>query len=49
MLSGSKCNPNNLLEFLFISVFLVDSLMCLNASLIALKISTSSLSGTNPN
>ena len=47
-------NPNNLVEILFIRVFLVDCfirvflvdcLTCLNISLIALKISKSSLSG----
>ena len=37
---------NNLIEILFIKVFLVDSLICLNISLIALKISKSSLSGS---
>ena len=39
-------NPNNLAEFLFIRVFLVDYLMCLSISLTVLKISKSSLSGS---
>ena len=46
MLSDVNYNPNNLVEVLFIRVFLVDCLMCLNISLIALKISKSSLSGS---
>ena len=46
MLSGLNFNPNNLIEILLLSAFIVDCLMCLNISLIALKISTSSLSGS---
>ena len=38
-------NPSNLVENLFIRVFLVDCIMCLNISLTVLKISNSSLSG----
>ena len=45
ILSDLNSNPNNLVEMLFIRVFLVDCLMCLN-SLIALKISKSSLPGS---
>ena len=39
-------NPNNFLEVLLIGVFFVDCLMCLNISLISLKISKYSLSGS---
>ena len=46
ILSDLNSNPNNFVETLIISVFLVDCLMFLNISLIVLKISTSSLSGT---
>ena len=45
ILSDLNSNPNNLVEMLLASVLLVDCLMCLNISLIALKISMSSLSG----
>ena len=38
-------NPNNLVEVLFISVFLVNCLMSINISLIVPKILKSSLSG----
>ena len=44
ILSGLNSNPNNLLEILFIRVFVVNCLMCLNISFIALKLSKSSLS-----
>ena len=43
MLSDLESNPNNLVEVLFIRVFLVDCLMCQNISLIALIISKCSL------
>ena len=39
-------NPNNLTKILFIRAFLIDCLMCLNISMIVLKISKSSLSGS---
>ena len=42
MLSDLNSNPNNLVEILLITVFLVDCLMCLNISLIVLKIPKSS-------
>ena len=49
VLSDLSSNPNNIIEILFISVFLANwldyCLMYLNFSLIALKISKSSLSG----
>ena len=45
MLSNLKSNPN-LVKILLISVFFVDCLICLNISLIALKILKSSLSGS---
>ena len=45
-LSDLNSNPNNLVEILIIRVFLVDCSICLNISLIALKISNSSLSGS---
>ena len=38
ILSDLNCNRNNLVEVLFIKVFLVVCLICLNISLIALKI-----------
>ena len=44
VLSDLNSNPNNLIEILFIIDFLVDCLMCLNISLVALQISKSSLS-----
>ena len=43
-LSDLHSNLNNLIEILFIRVFIVDRLVCLNISLIALKTSKSSLS-----
>ena len=46
ILSYLNSNPNHLVEICFIRVFIVDSLMCLNISLIALKISKSSSSGS---
>ena len=39
-------NPNDLVEIVLISVFIVDCLMCLNISMIALKISKCSSSGS---
>ena len=36
-LSDLNVNPTDLIEILFIRVFLADYLMCLNISLIALK------------
>ena len=44
MLCDTSCNPNNLIEVLFIVVFSVNCLMCLDILLIVLKISKSSLS-----
>ena len=44
ILSGLNHYRHNLVEILFIKAFLVDCLKCLNISLIALKISKSSLS-----
>ena len=41
ILSDLKSDNNNLVEILFIIAILVDCLMCLNMSLIALKISKS--------
>ena len=43
---GLNSNPNNLFEILFVMVFLVDILICLNILLTVLKISKSSLSGS---
>ena len=45
ILSDLNAKPNNLVEILFIRVFLVDCLMCLNISLIVPKILRSSFSG----
>ena len=42
MFSDLNSNPNNLVEILYIRVFLVDCLMYLNISLIVLKILKSS-------
>ena len=44
IISDLNSNPNNLVEILFIRVFLVDCFICLNISLIALKMSKSSFS-----
>ena len=44
LLSDLNFHPNNLLEILFITVFSVDCLVCLNISLRAIKISKSSFS-----
>ena len=44
ILSDLDSNSNNLIEVLFIRDYLVHCLMCLNISLIAPKISKSSLS-----
>ena len=38
ILSDLNFNPNNLVEILFIRVFLIDCLMCRDISLITLKI-----------
>ena len=46
ILSDLNFNPNSFVIILFIRVFLVDYLMCLNISLIVLKISMFSLSGS---
>ena len=46
VLSDLNSNPSNLTEVLLVSVALVDLLTCLNISLIPLKISKSSLSGS---
>ena len=43
LLSDVNSNPNNLIEILFIRVFLADCYMCPNISLIVLKISKASL------
>ena len=42
MLSELDPNHDNLVEILFIRVFLVERLMCLNISVVALKVSKSS-------
>ena len=46
ILSDLNSNPNNDAKILFIRTFRFDCVMCLNISLIALKISDSSLSGS---
>ena len=46
VLSNLKSNRNNLVKIVFIRVFLVDCPICLNISLIALKISKCFLSGS---
>ena len=46
ILSDLNPNSNNLVETLFIGVFLVDYLICLNISLTVSKIAKSSLSGS---
>ena len=43
LLFNLNSNPNNLVEVFFIRVFLIACLMCLNISLIVLKMSKSSL------